>query len=145
MKIAVILILIIAVSGCLQESKEHIQKYDVERVIDGDTLVLSNGVHVRLIGMNTPEKNEKCFEEGKEALSRLISNSSIDLKSDKRNKDNYHRLLRYVYIGEDFVNLDMVKNGYAYAENVTPNIIYSKEFADAEKYAKENKIGCLWN
>ena len=47
---------------------------NVERVIDGDTIVLSNGEHIRLLGMNAPEttKKEKYSQEAKEFLKKLI-------------------------------------------------------------------------
>ncbi len=54
--------------------------YQVNRIIDGDTFELADGMKVRLIGINTPEEGEACFSEATEKLSSLtLSNISSDL------------------------------------------------------------------
>jgi micrococcal nuclease len=66
------------------------------------------------------------------------------MESDDGNKDVYGRLLRYVYVGNTFVNSEMVRLGLAGAEEVKPNVKYSDLFLDLENKAR--KAGrCMWN
>ena len=87
----------------------------VSRVIDGDTIVLEDGTHVRLLGINTPEKNEKYSEESTSYLGDLVLNKSVYLEKGRDDRDRYNRSLRYIYLGNDkgSVNEKLVENGYA--------------------------------
>lgn len=123
---------------------ESYEKVFVEKVIDGDTFITKNNLKIRLIGVNAPEINEKCYYEAKEKLKNLIENKEVLLKRDKDNKDKYGRLLRYVYLNESFINLILIKEGYAYYFPLY-YFNYQQEFREAEIYAKQNKIGCLWS
>lgn len=118
--------------------------FSVERIVDGDTIYLSNGEKVRLLGLNSPEKGFCYYLEATEFLRNLIGDSEISLKSDKTNqdKDRYGRLLRYIYVNGEMLNIKIVQEGYAkYMENYP--IIYSSEFAEAENQAREAGKG-LW-
>ena len=85
---------------------------DVERVIDGDTLVV-NGSSIRLLGINSPEKGEIYSVEATVFLEELVMNKSIVLRST--GKDRYYRELGYLFDVESRknINLEIVKNGYA--------------------------------
>lgn len=93
----------------------------VTKIIDGDTFEISSGETVRLICIDTPEQNQKGYDESKSFLSQLILNKQIRLEKDVSNTDSYGRLLRYVYVNsssessnkEIFINKELVKNGYA--------------------------------
>lgn len=89
----------------------------VSRVIDGDTIELSTGEIIRLICIDSPERNLKGYLESKEFLESLVLNKNIRLESDNDDKDKYNRSLRYVYVNssdkEIFVNKELVKQGYA--------------------------------
>ncbi len=117
--------------------------YKVIEVIDGDTIVLSNNEHVRLIGINTPESERYFYREAKEILRLLVLNKNIRLEKDVDDKDAYGRLLRYVYVGDLFVNLEMVKRGFANVFTFPPNVKYTDKFIEAEREARTNEIG-LW-
>ena len=54
----------------------------VTRVIDGDTVELSNGERVRLIGIDTPEIDEYYYEEATEELRSLIEGKTVRMESD---------------------------------------------------------------
>jgi len=89
--------------------------YLVISVIDGDTIIVSTGEHVRLIGIDTPDSGECGELEASQYLSDRILGKYVDLISDPLtdDKDQYGRLLRYVeYDGID-MNLELVKAGYA--------------------------------
>ncbi len=82
---------------------------DLVRIVDGDTIVVrikgeSGQETVRLIGIDTPETKKpntpvQCY--GKEATAfttKLLTGKKIWLESDKSNRDQYGRLLRYVWV-----------------------------------------------
>jgi micrococcal nuclease len=123
----------------------------VSRVIDGDTVELSNRDYVRYIGADSPEtvdprKPVQCF--GVEATRRnkeLVEGKSVRLEKDVSDRDKYGRLLRYVYLQDGtFVNLELIKEGYAAASIFPPDVKYADVFNAAEKEARGLKRG-LWN
>jgi micrococcal nuclease len=85
----------------------------VSRIIDGDTIELESGEHVRMLGINTPEKGEKYYYEAKEFLEKEILNKTVNLKFGKEKKDLYNRTLAYVFLQEKNVNKKMISNGFA--------------------------------
>jgi micrococcal nuclease len=118
-------------------------------VIDGDTIVLDTGEKVRYTGVDTPEtvdprKPVQCF--GKEASDKnkeLVEGKEVKLVKDISDKDKYGRLLRYVYVGDKFVNDSLVKDGFAHSSSYPPDIKYQEQFRKSEEEARNNKIG-LW-
>ncbi|MEM5790717.1 MAG: thermonuclease family protein [Candidatus Aenigmatarchaeota archaeon] len=115
----------------------------VAKVIDGDTFELANGKKVRLLGIDAPEKNKYFYTEAKEKLKELIENKNVFLEVDATNSDSSGRLLRYVFVGNTFVNLEMVKQGFASVYIFSPNEKYSSQLLEAEEYARRNKFG-IW-
>ena len=67
----------------------------VTRVIDGDTL-RSNGGRVRLYGMDTPERGQRCFDEATDRLIELAQDS-VRVEAGPRSHDQYDRRLFYTY------------------------------------------------
>jgi micrococcal nuclease len=114
---------------------ESDKTFDVSQIIDGDTIKLSNGERVRLIGINSPEKEQFYYSEATEKLRELIGDNQVTLKKDEEDKDQYGRLLRYVYVNKTFINLEMVKHGYAIAYTFEPNTKHSDELESAEQDA----------
>lgn len=121
----------------------------VARVIDGDTVKLESGETVRYIGIDTPEtvdprRGVGCF--GKEASVKnkeLVLGKEVRLAKDVSETDKYGRLLRYVSVGDTFVNEYLVREGYARASSYPPDVKYQNLFRDAEREAREAKRG-LW-
>jgi micrococcal nuclease len=119
----------------------------VTRVIDGDTLAADidgDDEHVRLIGIDTPEsvardRPDECY--GKEASERLRAllpvGSPIRLERDVEPRDQYDRLLAYVYRASDglFVNATLVDEGFAEAKAFAPNTTLQQDFLAAENRA----------
>ncbi|MDO8571796.1 MAG: thermonuclease family protein [bacterium] len=66
------------------------------QVIDGDTFELQNGVGVRLIGIDAPNRGEARWEEAREALSGFISEKRVYLEYDRYQDDKYGRVLAWV-------------------------------------------------
>lgn len=109
-------------------------------VIDGDTIKLDSGETVRLIGINTPEQGEPYYEEAKSWLKEKIEGKSFGLESDKEDKDQYGRLLRYLILNNENINVEIVKNGYATVYVINPNDKYEDELKEAWEQCLENKI-----
>ena len=117
--------------------------YTVNRVIDGDTVVLSNNERVRLIGINAPESGRFYYEEARDRLIELVEGKNVTLERDVENIDAYNRLLRYIFIDDIFVNLILVEEGYARAYPFDLTDRYEDDFAEAERTARYNKAG-MW-
>jgi micrococcal nuclease len=96
------------VTEFLEESDTGI----VERVIDGDTIVV-NETSIRLLGINTPERGEKYYQEARNFLEKVALNKTVELKYGKEKKDLYGRTLAYIFIDEANVNKELVDEGYA--------------------------------
>ena len=115
----------------------------VAKVIDGDTITLENGEHLRYIGMDTPEKGRPYYGEAKRENERLVGGKRVRLEYDVERTDRYGRTLAYVYVGDVFVNAELVRNGYAKIYTFPPNVKYYKTFLALQKDAREQKRG-LW-
>lgn len=115
----------------------------VSSVIDGDTVKLQNGEKVRLLGINTPEKGQPYYDEATNRLKELIEGKTVTLEKDVDDKDQYGRLLRYIYIDDTLVNLEMVREGYGNVYIIPPNTKYSNKFEGAEEEAKNAQRG-MW-
>ncbi len=129
----------------------------VTEVIDGDTIVVSSGETVRLIGIDTPElyegANAECFAtEAKSRTVQLLASKKIRLVRDVSDLDKYERLLRYVYIDdplssiteETSINEILVQEGYAVAKSYPPNTTLSETLEQLEEQSKEQGLG-LWS
>ena len=93
----------------------------VVNVTDGDTFTIATGEIVRLICVDTPEKDEENYTKAKDFLSSLILGEEVRLEQDENASasegyDKYNRLLRYAYLntseGELFINKEIVQKGY---------------------------------
>lgn len=116
----------------------------VERVYDGDTIQISTGEKIRYIGIDTTEvyPTIQCFsEEAKKANEDLVLGKEVGLEKDVSETDKYSRLLRYVYIGDVFVNDKLVRDGFAKVATYPPDVKYQQMFLESEKYARENNLG----
>lgn len=89
----------------------------VASITDGDTfrVVLADGSNepVRLLGIDAPEPDEPLGPEASALLHSLVGGQSVRLVPDVSDRDQFDRLLRYVYVGELFVNEAMVESGLA--------------------------------
>ena len=123
--------------------------FKVTRVIDGDTIEIEGGEHIRYIGIDTPEtvdprKEVQCFGiEASKKNKELVEGKTVRLEKDITDRDKYNRLLRYVWVGSVFVNLELVKQGFATSYSYPPDIKFQKEILAAEEEAREAKRG-LW-
>jgi endonuclease YncB( thermonuclease family) len=116
----------------------------VTKVIDGDTVVVEGGYHIRLIGMDADEKGYFCYEQAKTRLEDLVLGKNVILEKDKTDLDQYGRCLRYIFIGNINVDVQLVREGLAIARFYEPDVKYKTEITEAEKYAQQNHLGCKW-
>jgi micrococcal nuclease len=117
---------------------------NVTEVIDGDTFRTEHGTTIRLLGINAPEIAEPGGDIAKNFLSLMILNQDVRLERDITNKDDYGRLLRYVYQGNTFVNAEIVRNGIAETRFYPPDTLHKSYIEELEKMAVRNGRG-LWS
>lgn len=70
----------------------------VVQVEDGDTVVIDNGLRLRLIGIDAPDRGSNGFEEAKKELQRLTSKKKVYLEYDRYQDDKFGRILAWVWI-----------------------------------------------
>jgi micrococcal nuclease len=124
----------------------------VTRVVDGDTVEVrldGREEDVRYIGVDTPETVKpgepvQCF--GPQASSfnhRLVERRRIRLVFGVERRDRYGRLLAYVYLGDRFVNAELVRRGLARTLTIPPNDRFAGRFKRLEVAAARAGRG-LW-
>ena len=112
-------------------------------VADGDTITVlaeGNKQHkVRLQHIDCPESRQPFGSKAKQFLSQKVFGKNVTVKWDEM--DRYKRILGDVYLGEEWVNLELVKAGLAWHYK-----FYSKDktMAAAETKAKTAKRG-IWS
>ena len=128
------------ISGASEDS----ETYTVDRIVDGDTLVLDNGEYVRLLGVDAPEDDECFAEESTDHLESLVLGETVTLEADLENddRDAYDRLLRYVFVDGENINLQMVSEGYAQFYDSYP-LTLDDEFEEAESSASDSGLA-IW-
>ena len=109
----------------------------VASVIDGDTVELADGRRVRYIGIDTPERDQPYAADATALNRSLVEGQDVWLETDAQATDQYGRLLAYVWAGDTFVNLELVRQGYATAYTVPPNVLHADAFVQAEREARE--------
>ena len=136
----------------------------VKRVVDGDTLLLTTGEKVRLIGIDAPESrpNPRAEIQGKregkdlkaiismgkratQFVQNLVSpGDQVRIEFDIEKRDRYGRLLGYVYLPNGkMLNEEIVKAGYANLLTHPPNVKHQDVLVGAYREAREKKRG-LW-
>ncbi len=112
----------------------------VLKVIDGDTIETDKGI-VRLLGINTPEKNKPYYNDAKNFL-KIIENHRIDILRDKTDKDKYNRSLRYIFYNNSTINVEILEKGFA-TSFMIKDLYYEEKLRNAENFARQNKL-ILW-
>ncbi|MFC1514591.1 thermonuclease family protein [Candidatus Omnitrophota bacterium] len=151
-----IFLLLFFLSSCADADYDLIT---IAEVIDGDTLALANGRHLRLIGLDTPETKKKTAEgfvddpapfslEAARFTRELAQGASCRVEFDLEKEDRYRRLLGYCFIQtegspEIFLNEQLLAQGYAVLYTYPPNTKYVDRFVAAQRLARREKKG-LW-
>jgi micrococcal nuclease len=124
----------------------------VTRVVDGDTVEVQLGGReedVRYIGVDTPETVKpdepvQCFgPEASDFNHQLVEQQRVRLVFGVERRDVYGRLLAYVYLGDRFVNAELVRRGLARTLTIPPNDRYASRFKRLQMAAARAGRG-LW-
>jgi micrococcal nuclease len=120
----------------------------VDRVIDGDTIVLTTGEKIRYLLVNAPETtngHDDCYgQNASQFNSDLVLGKQVELTYDVQCTDMYGRLLAYVSVGGQEVNTLLVERGYACVLHIPPDgDSRAAEFTMLQSEAKAAKRG-LW-
>ncbi len=114
------------------------------RVIDGDTIELSNGVIVRYLGIDTPEVDEPLGKKATEANRKLVEGKKVRLEYDVQKQDKYGRTLAYVYLEDGtFVNCELVRLGCAEINTYHTNIEHLDLLIECQSEAISEGL-CIW-
>jgi micrococcal nuclease len=150
--IFLLFLLLCAITGCIQHpgtiSTEDTITWTEDTlvctsIIDGDTFRLETGEKVRLIGIDAPELSQPGGELSCQYLAHLIIGKPITLERGSEDRDNYHRLLRFVYTGNLCINEEMIRQGYAEARYL-PESPIRDYYVQLEIQAEAAKAG-LWS
>jgi micrococcal nuclease len=137
----------------------------VTYVVDGDTIHVQLGGRiekVRYIGVNAPESaagnratggrqhhlsifphTPAAGDAARRINLDLVGSRSVRLELDRRRRDEHHRLLAYVWVGDTMINAEMVKRGYAQVMSVPPDFRHRALFVRLQAEARAAGRG-LW-
>lgn len=126
----------------------RLKKSRVKKIYDGDTIKISSGEIVRLLGVDTPEMNYESRKskeyyalKAKKFTKKYLMNKKVYLEFDRKKYDKYDRLLAYVYNKNGMMlNNILIKKGLAEILIIPPNNRYKNLFyRSAKKAVKDNK------
>ena len=141
------LVLLVAGSGARATPREW--SCQLTYVVDGDTIHArchGEKVKVRLLRIDTVERNEPGYAAAGAALRRLLGDGLIELEFEKPGvpvKDEYGRLLAYVRVRGENANVEMVRLGWSRFWTKYGAGRYADDFRRAEREAREAQRG-LW-
>lgn len=124
----------------------------VQRVVDGDTVRLSDGRSVRMIGLNTPELGKKGRSDepfavaARKRLEALVaaSDGRLGLLAGKESKDRYGRTLAHLYASDgSSLEAQMLAEGLGFQVAVAPNVDLVACQQAAERTARQAGLG-VW-
>lgn len=118
----------------------------VTRVTDGDTLRVRCGgrnERVRLLQIDTPERDEPLYEEAGDALEASIAGRDVWLEPWRETRDDHGRLLAYVFAADENLNLAMIREGFSPFFDRYGEGRYPRAFAAAEREARTARRG-IW-
>ena len=118
----------------------------VERIIDGDTIIIANGVRIRYLLVNAPEADgHACYGSNAAQLNAdLVLGKTVQLTYDAQCKDGFGRTLAYVTVDGQDVNRLLVERGHACVLHIPPDGDgRAAEFTARERAARAARRG-LW-
>lgn len=127
--------------------------YPVVRVVDGDTIIVEmDGANerIRLIGIDSPESvhpdEDRNTEYGRiaaEFTANQLEGKTVTLEFDVEERDQYDRILAYVYLDGKMFNKILLEEGHAKVTTYPPNVRYADSFVALQKQAQKNRKG-IW-
>ncbi|NGZ77224.1 thermonuclease family protein [Saccharibacillus alkalitolerans] len=126
----------------------------VERTVDGDTFIatLDDGSRerVRMLLIDTPETKKEGTPvqpfgpEASDYAKKRLTGKAVELEFDEEQRDQYDRMLAYVYLDGERFNEKLLEQGLARVVVYKPNDKYADEFRSVEAEAKRKKLG-VWS
>jgi micrococcal nuclease len=125
----------------------------VTRVVDGDTLevtISGKKETIRMILVDTPETKkpntpiQPFGEEASAFTKETLEGKDVKLERDVSERDQYKRLLYYVYLGDKSFNEMLLEKGLARVAVYPPDVKYVDQFREKQKKAQEAKLG-IWS
>ena len=106
------------------------------KIIDGDTFLIEGGYSVRILGIDADERGYPCYDAAKNRLEEFILNKEVRLEKGVEDKDQWCRYLRYVFLDNKNISLELAKEGLVVARFSPEDVKYREEIAQAEKRSK---------
>ena len=125
--------------------------HTIERVVDGDTLLLHDQVRVRLIGVDTPETVRPDYPvepfgpEAADFTGRFLAGGKARFTFDRQREDRFGRKLAYVWVDGQLLNEELLRAGLGRWErgyDYSPSM--KKRFRTAEREAQAAGLG-IWS
>ncbi|MDB6144109.1 MAG: nuclease [Pseudomonas sp.] len=142
----------LSAANALCPAPESVSEFAVQRVVDGDTVRLSDGRSVRMIGLNAPETGKKgrsaepFADAAKHRLQRLVdeNDGKVGVIVGEDPQDHYGRTLANLY-GRQGINLEaqLLVEGLGYQVAIAPNVALLDCQQSAEQVARQVGLG-LW-
>lgn len=137
--------------GLPRDVPEPVTAGRVAAVIDGDTLILENGTHVRLTGIQAPKlplgrpgfRAWPLGEAAKRALEALAGGKAVGLSYDGRRIDRWRRLLAHVEADGVWLQGEMLRRGLARVYTFPDNVARAADLYAAERAARAAGRG-IW-
>lgn len=123
---------------------ERLTKTEVEHVYSGQSVQLRPDEDAQYVGIRAPFEDEPFFEQSRRRNAELVEGKEVRLRFDKEDRDKKGRLNPYVFLGDEFVNERLVREGLAYARLTTDTQRFAKELLAAQTEARKAKRG-LWS
>lgn len=115
----------------------------VTRVIDGDTVEISDGRHIRYIGIDSPEKGD-CYATAAAKLNEeLVLGKKVKLELGLNELDEFGRTLAYVWVNGKLVNEKLLQNGAGEFFLDTVNVNHQEALIQAANKSYDQRVG-LW-
>lgn len=152
--LAMAIIVAIPIGVCIFQLTQKEMSYQVRRIVDGDTIEIDydgQPTSVQLIGVNAPETvhpdkpSEPYGEEASNFLRDLLLRESVYLRFEDNERDQYGRLIGYVYRSSDdlFVNLEVIREGFGRVDPRHLPLKHEELFRTYQCRAREVQRG-LW-
>ena len=146
-----------------QQTKESI----VVKVISADTIVLEDGRHIKMIGIESfgplprillkYDKNGKIIEEPIEPTiplevqavyfaADLLENKKVKLEYDVDALDEHHQRQAYIFLPNGkLANAELLREGFVRLKIRPPNLKYAQDLRNAYQEARTQQRGFLSN
>ena len=147
---------LVACSGEVKKTSDYPTfEATVKRVIDGDTLLVSyegKEERVRLLLVDTPESVKEGVEvqpfakEASDYVKNLLPQGrNIEVELGEQERDQYDRLLAYIYVDDKMLNETLIEKGYARVGYVYENNDrHVEQLYEAQEEAKQQKVN-IWS